>query len=235
MDTAYTIVLTGASTGVGARAAERLGEAGHTVYAWARSIEALHQAAQANPNIIPMQVDIRDPGQVAQAYETIERDHDPVQVLINNAGIVQNIPFAEQALDRIDDIIDTNLKGSLYCTRLVLPYMISRAWGRIINISSVAGVRGIPGQVTYCASKHGMNGFADALAQELIPHNILLSSICPGGIQTPLWNEGTNPYPGDLSKVMKPDEIVDIIMFLLLQPDHTLYKQLTVFPTNEWH
>ena len=70
-------------------------------------------------------------------------------------------------------------------SRLVLPYMISRAWGRIINISSVAGVRGIPGQVTYCASKHGMNGFADARAQELIPHNIRLSSMCPGGIHPP--------------------------------------------------
>jgi len=135
----------------------------------------------------------------------------------------------------MERIIDVNLKGTLYCTRLTIPHMIARRRGRIINISSVAGVRGIPGQAAYCASKHGMNGFADALAQELIPHGIVVSSICPGGIDTPLWNKETNPYPGDIDKVIKPDEIVDMVEFLLNQPPGTMYKRIVVFPTNEWH
>ncbi len=230
-------VITGASRGLGRALALRMVELGHQVFAIARSADQLDELAkQAEAGrVIPFAVDITDAGAVEVAYAKIEQEHGPVSVLINNAAVFENTPFVEQSLEGIDRIVDINLKGTLYCTRLLLPYMIERKRGRIINIASVAGTRGIPGQASYCASKHGMVGLGDTLAQELIPHGIALTTICPGGIDTPLWDPQTNPYPGELSRTMKPEELVGLVEFLLNQPTTTLYKRLVMFPTNEWH
>ena len=230
------IVITGATRGVGEALSLKFAGQGKKVFALARTEEQLASLVEQGGNgIIPFSVDISDREAVAGAVERIERAHGGIDVLINNAGIVQNKEFAEQDFDVMERIIDVNLKGTLYVTRCALPKMIERRHGRIINISSVAGTRGIFGQVAYCASKHGMNGFADALAQEVVQHNIGVATICPGAIDTPLWDKETNPYPGDLTKVIKPGEIVDMVEFLLNQPVGTMYKRIVVFPTNEWH
>lgn len=230
------ILITGATRGVGRELSLKFARQDKKVFALARTQDQLDSLVkEGRANIIPFQVDISDRKAVETAINTIESDHGGIEVLINNAGVVQNIEFAEQSFEVMERIIDVNLKGTLFCTRLALPKMIERRHGRIINISSVAGVRGIFGQAAYCASKHGMNGFADALAQELIPHNIGVSTICPGGIDTPLWSKETNPYPGDINKVIKPSELVDMVEFLLNQPVSTMYKRIVVFPTNEWH
>ncbi len=237
-DTPLTLI-TGASRGVGEALALRLAGEGQTVAALARSrdkLEALVARADSGPGtIVPCPADVRDAAAVTGCIDSLEQDHGPIEVLVNNAAVVQNIPFAEQPLERLDEIIDANLKGTLYCTHAVLQHMIPRTRGRIVNISSVAGIRGIHGQAGYCASKHGMVGFADALSQELIPHNIQVSTICPGAIDTPLWDPETNPYPGDVSRTIQPGEIVDLVVYLLKQPDHTLFKRIVMFPTNEWH
>jgi 3-oxoacyl-[acyl-carrier protein] reductase len=80
-----------------------------------------------------------------------------------------------------------------------------------------------------------MNGFGDTLAQELLPKGVLVTTICPGGIDTPLWDSDKNPYPGDKTRIMQPQEIVDLIEFLVNQPKGTLHKKIVMFPTNEWH
>ena len=234
-------LITGASRGVGAELAWKLAGVGRKVAALARSgekLEALAERARAEElpgMIIPRAVDVREAAAVTECVNALEVDDGPTEVLVNNAAVVQNIPFAEQSLERIDAIVDSNLKGTMYCTHAVLQHMIPRKAGRIVNISSVAGVRGIPGQASYCASKHGMVGFADALTQELIPHNIQVATICPGAIDTPLWDPEKNPYPGDISKTMQPGEIVDLVCYLLAQPDHSIFKRIVMFPRNEWH
>ena len=233
---AQNIVVTGASRGLGESIALRLSAKGHRIFALARTLSQLEDvASRAEGEVVPMAMDVTDPDQIKETYAKIESDHGPIHVLVNNAAVVQNIKFVDQDLETIDSIIDINLKGTMYCTRLLLPYMIPRKQGRIINVSSVAGTRGIPGQASYCASKHGMVGFGDTIAQELIEHNILVTTICPGAIDTPLWDPATNPYPGDLAGVIQPDELAGLIEFLLAQPTHTLYKRLVMFPTNEWH
>jgi 3-oxoacyl-[acyl-carrier protein] reductase len=123
----------------------------------------------------------------------------------------------------------------MYVTRFALPAILKKQHAHIINIASVAGTRGIPKQSIYCASKHGVVAFGDVLAQELKDRGIKVVSICPGAIRTPLWNSETNPYPGDISRIMEPEEIVDLVDFILKQPEHTLYKKIILFPTNEWH
>ena len=107
--------------------------------------------------------------------------------------------------------------------------------GRIINIGSVASINGLENQAIYCASKFGLNGFSEALNQEVIKYNISISTIFPGGIDTPLWNKN-NPYPsGDKSKLLKASDIVAIVEYIVKLKQRVVLKNLTIFPSNEWH
>jgi len=229
------MVITGASSGVGAAIALRLASQGTRVFALGRNEERLSALAEKHAGISVFIADVRRPADLEAAYASIERDHGPIEVLVNNAAWNRSREFAELDLESIGAIIDTNLKGALYATRLVLPYMLSRKRGRIINIASVAGTRGIPTEATYCASKHGMVGFGDSLAQELIPHGILVSTLCPGGIDTPWWRGADNKYPNDISQAIQPEEMAEVVEFVLKQPDRTLWKRVIFFPTMEWH
>jgi len=232
-----SILVTGATRGVGEALTLKFAQKGHVIYALARTRSQLNSLIEkcGVDKVIPFEVDVSKKEQVEEATTAIEREYGTPDVLINNAGIVENVSFADQGLEMIDRIVDVNLKGTLYVTHCVVPGMIARGSGRIINISSVAGTRGIPGQAAYCASKFGMNGFGDTLAQELLPKGVLVTTICPGGIDTPLWDSDKNPYPGDKTRIMQPQEIVDLIEFLINQPKGTLHKKIVMFPTNEWH
>jgi NADP-dependent 3-hydroxy acid dehydrogenase YdfG len=227
-------LITGASSGVGALLTERLAAAGRTVVAVARSPDKLAALATKYPQrILPVAADVADWELAATTVKNLERDHGPVTTLINNAAQFALTPFATQRPADIRRMLATNLEGTMAWSQAVLPAMIARHSGRIINVASVAGTRGIPGQAAYCASKHAVVGFADALAQEVIAQGIGVSTICPGGIDTPLWD--STPYPGDRGQIMAPGEVVDLIEFLLSRPISTLYKRLVFFPGNEWH
>ena len=106
--------------------------------------------------------------------------------------------------------------------------------GRIINISSVSGLHGIENQSIYSASKFGLMGFSDSLAQETTRKNILISNICPGGINTPLWNEN-NKYPGNVDDIIQSDDITKCVEFIYNLPDNMVLKNITTFPKCEWH
>lgn len=231
------VLVTGATRGVGEALVLRLASRGDLVFALARTEEQLASLVERGGAncVMPYPCDVSDLENVRRVMAELESEHGTPDVLVNNAGVVENVSFLEQDFEVMDRIIDVNLKGTLYVTRCVAPGMVRRGRGRILNVSSVAGTRGISGQAAYCASKHGMNGFADALAQELIECGVLVSTICPGGIDTPLWDSEVNPYPGDKSGIMKPEEIVDLIEYLLSQPARTLHKKIVLFPTNEWH
>jgi NAD(P)-dependent dehydrogenase (short-subunit alcohol dehydrogenase family) len=158
---------------------------------------------------------------------------------VNNAAIFALADFGTQEITEIAQMIATNLSGTIYCTRAVVPYLLARKAGRIINVASVAGTHGIPNQAVYCATKHGVVGFADSLAQELQPQGITVSTICPGGIDTPLWShapgDGGQPYPGDVSKTLPVDEVCEWIEFAMTRPAGTVPKKLVFFPSVEWH
>lgn len=106
--------------------------------------------------------------------------------------------------------------------------------GRIININSVAGLSGIKNQSLYSASKAGLKVFMDSLSQELIEKGILISNIHPGGINTELWNSG-NKYPGDVTKLLDPTDIINTVDYIIGLSDNVVVKDITIFPTNEWH
>jgi 3-oxoacyl-[acyl-carrier protein] reductase len=229
------IVISGASSGVGECLALRLAASGVKVSALARSADKLQALARQNANIGVFPVDVSDAKALQRVVAEILHTRGPIDALVNNAAVVEMKAFWEQDVATLDRIIDTNLKGTMYLTHAVIPGMMEKKAGRIINICSVAGTRGIPTQAAYCASKHGMTGFGDALAQELIPHGISVSTLCPGGIQTPLWDAEKNPYPGDASRLMTPEEVCELVEFILSRPSGSLYKRVVFFPSNEWH
>jgi short-subunit dehydrogenase len=106
--------------------------------------------------------------------------YDTIDILVNNAGIGMRRPFLETPLDMIEDLMRTNYLGTVYCTREVLPSMIARGHGHIVNISSVAGHIGTLNMTGYCASKFAINGFSESLYHELKPRGIAVSLVCPG-------------------------------------------------------
>jgi len=228
------VVVTGGARGLGHSVTRRLADEGMKVF----SLDIRHETnddTRSPSNIIQYKLDVTNPSDINDVFQCIEKNYGPIEILINNAGVYGLINYWEQDYDDISRIIDVNLKGTLFCIRSVIPYMMSRGSGRIINISSVAGIRGIPKVTAYCASKYGVIGLGEALAQELLPHGILLNTICPGAMDTPLWHEGDIKYPGDIRKVMTPDDVAELVYFIISQKNNILYKNIILFPTNEWH
>ena len=231
-----SVLITGGASGIGLATAERFLEEEAEVVILDQDKDAIERLKKDLPSLSGFLIaDVSDLQAVEKAFMELDEVFQDLNVLINNAGVFQLKPFREQELETIDKIIDTNLKGAMYCAHFTIPSMIKRKNGRIINVASVAGTWGMVGQAIYCASKHGLVGFGDALAQELKKYGVLLVTLCPGGIDTPLWRSKENPYPGDIDRLMKPGEIVDLIAFILDQPKGTLYKKIVFFPSSEWH
>ncbi|MEJ7596859.1 MAG: SDR family oxidoreductase [Kofleriaceae bacterium] len=228
-----TAIVTGASRGVGLAVAERLIAKGWQIVGLARDVGPLHRAKEQLGERFSFEtVDLRDAQSVRQVFERIGARLGVFELLVNNAAVFKMKPFRECDDADIDAMIDTNLKGPLRCTLAALKWM--RAGSRIINVGSVAGTHGIENQAIYCASKFGLEGFADALGQEVKMSGIAITSICPGGIDTPLWN-ASNPYPGDLSQILQPADVASLVEYVAELPPHVVLKRAVVFPTNEWH
>ena len=230
-----TIVITGASQGVGKHLCEVFIKANWKVIALSRSEDKLLKMQSASgENFSYHPLDVCEPNAVKETFEKIEKRFESIDVLVNNAAIFKMRPFDSCDIQDINQIVDTNLKGVMYCTHSALPGL-KNGGGRIINICSVSGTRGIENQAIYSASKYGMNGFAESLNQELIPHGVSISTIFPGGIDTPLWNEDNNPYPDDVEKLLQPEDITSLVMYIVNLAPRVIFKSAVLFPSNEWH
>jgi NAD(P)-dependent dehydrogenase (short-subunit alcohol dehydrogenase family) len=228
-----TMVVTGASTGVGRAVAELCAGRGYDVYALARSrakLEALAAASSGKIRACPC--DITDTAAVAETFEAILAEAGGVDVLVNNAGLTGGPKPVD--FDLIDAVIDTNLKGTMYCTYAVLPAMRKRGAGHIINVASISGVVISPegNNGLYAASKYGQVAFGDSIGKMVRRDGILVTNLCPGGIDTPLWND-ENPYPFDKGEMIKPEEVADLIDYVLKQPKRTLFKNVVFVPVVE--
>ena len=229
-----TLVVTGASSGVGLEIARRFLAKDYRVVGIGRSADKL-AAAKAelhSERFTPIAVDISVPEAVADCFRAVGETHNPIDVLVNNAAQFKMARLADFSLAEIASILDTNLKGTIFCTHQALPLL--RKGARIINVASVSATHGIENQAVYCASKYGMNGFAEALGQELLERGIHVTTLCPGGIATPLWNE-KNPYPGDLERLLTAGDIAELVEYTVGLPDRVVFKQAILFPSNEWH
>lgn len=219
-----TILITGTTSGVGATIAYDYIEKGWNVIGLARS-----ESIFDYPNYKHFQVDVTSCYEMYDIFEQIGN----IDILVNNAAVFKMKSFSDTTLDEIDDMIDINLKGAMYVTKFALQKM--ERGSRIFFINSVAGLEELENQSAYCASKHGLTGFAGVLGEELRSRGIKVTSIHPGGIDTPLWSRDI-PYPcGDVSKAISPMELVKVIDFVYNSQFNVEYKTIKMFPDTEWH
>jgi short-subunit dehydrogenase len=182
------VLITGASSGIGRRLAIDLATKGATVIGCGRSRERLQQTEEEMRRISPrsavMPCDVADREQVRDMIGKLLAAYGRIDILINNAGIGMRKPFIETSVEMIEAIMRTNYLGMVYCTHAVLPSMIARGKGHIVNISSVAGKIGTLNMAGYCASMFAINGFSESLYHELKPLGIHVSVLCPGPVRT---------------------------------------------------
>lgn len=182
-------VVTGGSRGIGRSISLRLASMGALVYInYVSRIEAALETRQqivadgGKAEIIGF--DVSDSAAVTDAFKNIAAEAGPVEILVNNAGITRDGLMARMKEADWDAVIDTNLKGVFLCSKIASRGMMKKKWGRIVNISSVSGFAGNPGQVNYAAAKAGLTGLTKSMAREYGSRNITVNSVAPGYIQT---------------------------------------------------
>lgn len=213
------VIVTGAGRGIGRATALAFAAEGARVAAVARTADEIRGVAQDirrdGGQAVHVRTDITKPSQIETMMRKVEDKLGRVDVLVNNAGIAIFKPLLETSVQEWDRVMAVNLRGTFLCTKAVLPSMMKRKAGAIINIASQAGRKGYPEQSAYCASKHGMVGFTKVLALEARPYGIRVHLVNPGGVDTRLVREGRDDV--DLSKYMRPEEIADVVVFLAKQ------------------
>ncbi len=181
-------LVTGASQGIGRACALVLAQHGARVIAGARQQEKLAQLVEeiraGGGQAAAVPLDVSSAESIAEAFRQGEAAFGKVEILVNNAGITRDGLVMRMKRESWDEVLGTNLTGSFLCIQQALPAMVRARWGRIINISSVVGETGNPGQANYVASKAGLIGLTKALAQEVAARNITVNAVAPGFIQT---------------------------------------------------
>jgi NADP-dependent 3-hydroxy acid dehydrogenase YdfG len=223
-----TAVITGASRGIGAAVARSLHARGVNLGVCSRSGDDL-----GLNGTVAHAGDVRDAAAVAALCDATAERFGGIDILVANAGVGAYGPFAELSLEHLDEMIDVNLKGTLYAVRAVLPHMHGRA-GDIVTIASEAGRRGLPYEAVYCASKFGQVGFTRALDHELREQGIRCSNVCPGGVATDFaLEEGRGRTPDALSGMMSAEDVAAVVLFVLERPRHLRILETALRPVTE--
>jgi NAD(P)-dependent dehydrogenase (short-subunit alcohol dehydrogenase family) len=207
-------VITGAGRGIGRAAAYTFASHGISVALASRSANELTTVEQdireSGGRALAIPTDVALSAQVESLVQKAERNLGPVDVLVNNAGLVARAPVTETTEEAWDRTLDINLKGAFLCTRAVLPSMKIRKRGRVINVSSISGRLGTPRLAPYCASKWGLIGFSKATAEESREHNIQVFAVCPGSVDTEMLREGLPGAEPDMS----PEAVASVLLYL---------------------
>jgi len=210
-------VVTGASRGIGRAIAVALIEAGYVVHGAARD------GFEPLPGLHPHHCDVTDADAVVAMFAAVKKQHGRLHLLVNNAGIAGGAEFGSVAEAAAwDGILATNLTGTYLCCRAARDLLVD-GMGRIVNIASVLGLRGVPDQIAYVAAKHGVVGLTKALAQALGPRGITVNAICPGWVDTAMARQRftelgiTAAQAGataPLGRVTMPDEVAAMVLYL---------------------
>jgi NAD(P)-dependent dehydrogenase (short-subunit alcohol dehydrogenase family) len=207
-------LVTGASRGIGRAVAQQLAAAGVGLGLASRSGDDLGlDDAVARP------CDVRNPADLeAIAGETVDR-FGRLDILVVNAGVGAYGPFLELSPEHLEEMIDVNVKGTLYAVRAALPHLLESGEADLVTIASEAGRRGLPLEAVYCASKFAQVGFTRALDHELRERGVRCTNICPGGVATDFaMGRGRTPEMPELSGMMSADDVADVVLFALNRP-----------------
>ena len=216
-------LVTGASRGIGEAIAKGIGATGAKVICAARSLDRVTKVAEEITSAggigVAAELDIT----AIDARERVQKliaDHERIDILVNNAGITADDLFLRMKPESWQSVIDTNLNSLYAITQEVVKKMIRARWGRIVNITSVVGLMGNPGQTNYAASKAGIIGFTKALAQEIGARNVTVNAVAPGFIQTAMTEDLTEQAKQALEtrialgRLGTPDDVANAVVFL---------------------
>lgn len=228
-------VVTGGSRGIGRAIAERLATLDATVIIAGRDESRLQQVANElsvnGRRVHAMRCDAADRGSVEEFGERLRRDCGRVDVLVNNAGIAGPPGFLhELPPEDWEAVFNTNLRGVYYMLRAVVPLMIARGAGHIINISSLAGKNPLPRGAAYSASKWGLNGLSYGVAEELREHNIRVSVVCPGSVDTDF---SPRRQGKDTSRMLKAEDVAHAVEALVTQAPQSFMSEILLRPTQK--
>ena len=238
-------LITGATSGIGAACAETFAQQGYSLILVARRAQLLEEnAAQLKSkydvNIQTLVADVRDKENLTQTLESLPGDWKHVDVLINNAGLSQGLdPIDKGDTDDWDTMIDTNVKGLLYVTRIVSNWMIPQKRGHIINIGSIAGKEVYPNGNVYCASKHAVDALNKGMRIDLLPYNIKVTAINPGMVETEfslVRFKGDEERAKNVYKGFEPllaQDIADAIWYVVSRPKHVNINDMLIMPTAQ--
>jgi 3-hydroxy acid dehydrogenase / malonic semialdehyde reductase len=238
-------LITGATAGFGLATAEILAAQGYNLILTGRRVERLEEAkARLEKNhqihVTPLAFDIRERVQMEKALGSAGEQLQNLTVLINNAGLALGTePTQTGSMDDWDAMIDTNIKGLLYMTRLVLPRFVAQNKGHVVNVGSVAGRWTYPGGAVYSATKFAVRAISDSLRMDLLGKNIRVTNIEPGMAETEFSQvrfQGDQEKAKAVYKGLKPlsaEDIAETIAWCLSRPAHVNIQELVIFPTAQ--
>ena len=221
--------ITGASRGIGAAVARSLSAAGVSVGLASRSGDDLGLERS-----IGLACDVSDPEEVdASVAATIER-FERLDILVANAGVGAYGAFLDLSHEHLEEMIDVNLKGTIYAVRAALPHLLESGAADVVTLASEAGRRGFPGEAVYCASKFGQVGFTRALDGELRERGVRCTNVCPGGVATDFaLDDGRGRSPDVLPGMMTADDVAEVVMFVLTRSRNHRILETALRPMSE--
>lgn len=236
-------LITGASSGIGKATAEAFADLGINLILCGRRIEkldALKENLSKKVNVQILTFDVRDKEQVEKALNSLSDSEKDIDILVNNAGNAHGMgPIQDGSTDDWDVMIDGNVKGLLYVSRVIMPWMKARKKGHIVNLSSIAGKSTYPNGNVYCASKAAVEAISEGMRLDLNPFGIKVTNVAPGAVETEF---SLVRFKGDEEKAdaiykgfepLKAEDIAEIIAFAVSRPAHVVMADITLFPVAQ--
>lgn len=238
-------LVTGATSGLGKAIALRLIKEGYNVIITGRRKEKLEELEKSigikyEAKVLSLVFDVREYAQVEKAITGLPEDWNQIDVLVNNAGLAVGLdPIFKGEVDDWERMIDTNVKGLLYVTRVVSPSMVSRKSGHIVNIGSIAGKGVYPNGAVYCATKYAVDALSQGMRMDMLPYGIRVTQICPGAVETEF---SLVRFKGDQKRAdqvydgyenLVADDIADAVFYAVSQPPHVDIQDMLVMPTAQ--
>jgi NADP-dependent 3-hydroxy acid dehydrogenase YdfG len=239
------VLITGATSGIGEATARILSRNKFRLILTGRRLDRLEKLkdelmSESQAEIFLLNFDVREPEEVEKAVDSLKPPFDRIDILVNNAGLAVGLgALPDGILEDWDRMLDTNVKGLLYVTRKIARKMIGQQSGHIINISSVAGKEVYPNGNVYCASKHAVQALTKSLRLELLSHNIKVSSVAPGAVNTEFslvrfkgdQQRADQVYKGFIP--LQAADVAEVIYFMITRPPHVNIDDVLIMPTAQ--
>ncbi len=238
------VLITGATSGIGEGCAKRFAKGGYDLILTGRNSKKLEELKNTLETdccrVLTLNFDVRDRAAAVKAVEGLSDEWRQIDVLVNNAGLARGLdPEYEGDLDEWDEMVDTNIKGLLTMTRLVVPGMVERNRGHVINIGSVAGDAAYAGGNVYCATKSAVKALSDGLRIDVAHTKVRVTNIKPGLVETHFSNvrfRGDDERADNVYRGIKPlngDDIADVVFYAASAPEHVQIAEVLVLATHQ--